>query len=59
MKFVEVISRNDIRSTHYNTHELTQDGFPIIFGETNFVEVPKICEIHEIYSPQKKSTLRY
>ena len=30
--------------------------FPLILGETNFVEVPKICEI---YGPQKKSALRY
>ena len=27
--------------------------FPLIFGETNFVEVPKIHEISEICSPQK------
>jgi len=25
--------------------------FPLIFGETIFVEVPKIHEIHEIYGP--------
>ena len=29
--------------------------FPLIFGETNFVEVPKIHEIREICSPQKKA----
>ena len=30
-------------------------GFPIIFGATNFVEVQKIHEIHEICSPRKKA----
>ena len=28
--------------------------FLLVFGETNFMEVPKIHEIHEICSPQKK-----
>ena len=32
--------------------------FRLIFGEINFVEVPKICEIHEIYRIQK-GTLWY
>ena len=49
--FVEIILRNDIGSVLYNTHEHTQDG---VFGETNFMEVPKICEIHEIYGPRKR-----
>ena len=31
--------------------------FPLIFGETNFVEVPKIHKIHEIYGPRKKNIL--
>ena len=29
--------------------------FLLIFGETNFVEIPKIHKIHEICSPQKKA----
>ena len=33
--------------------------FLLIFGETNFVEVLKIHEIRKIYSPRKKSALRY
>ena len=33
--------------------------FPLIFSETKFVEVPKIHEIREIYSPRKKSALWY
>ena len=44
----KLFSQNDIRSILYNARELTQDG---VFGETNFVEVPKI---HEIYGPQKR-----
>ena len=36
---------------HMNLHTME---FPLIFGETNFVEVPKICEIHKIYGPQRK-----
>ena len=36
---------------HVNLHAME---FPLIFGETNFVGVLKICEIHEIYSPQKE-----
>ena len=34
-----------------NTNE-----YPLIFGETIFVEVPKICEI---YGPQQKNALWY
>lgn len=30
------------------------NGIFYIFGETNFMEVPKIYEIHEIYSCRKK-----
>ena len=33
--------------------------FLLIFGETNFMEVLKIHEICEIYSPRYKNTLRY
>ena len=33
--------------------------FPLIFGEANFIEVPKIHEICEIYGPRRKSALRY
>ena len=44
----KLFSRNDIGSTLYNARELTQDG---VFGETNFVEVPKI---HQIYGPQNR-----
>ena len=33
--------------------------FLLIFGETNFVEVLKIREIHKIYGPRNKRTLRY
>ena len=33
--------------------------FLLIFSETNFVEVLKICKIHGIYGPRNKSTLRY
>ena len=29
--------------------------FPLIFGETNLLEVPKIHEIREICSPRKKA----
>ena len=29
--------------------------FSLIFGETNFLEGPKIHEIHEICSPQKSA----
>ena len=29
--------------------------FPLIFGKTNFVEVPKIHKIHKICSPGKKA----
>ena len=36
---------------HVNLHVME---FPLIFGETNFMEVPKIYEIREIYSPQKE-----
>ena len=32
--------------------------FSLLFGETNFVEVPKIHEIHKICNPQK-GALRY
>ena len=28
--------------------------FPLIFGEKNFVEVPKIHEIHKIFNPRKR-----
>ena len=28
--------------------------FPLIFGETNFVEVPKIHEIHEFLALEKR-----
>ena len=31
----------------------------LIFSETNSLDIPKILEIHEIYSPQRKGTLRY
>ena len=33
--------------------------FPPIFGETNSMEVLKIHEICEIYSPHKKEVLQY
>ena len=39
-------------TTHMNLHTME---FP---GETNFMEVPKICEVHEIYGPQIKSALQ-
>ena len=42
----KLFSQNDIGSTLYNTHELTRDG---VFGETNFMEVPKIHEIRKLY----------
>ena len=48
---MEIISRNDIGSTRYNTHELTRDK---VFGETNFMEVPKIHEICKSYGPRKR-----
>ena len=37
---------------HVNLHMME---FPLIFAETNFVEVPKIHEIREIYGPQKRA----
>ena len=33
--------------------------FPLIFGETNFMEAPKIHEIHEICIRRKIYTLQY
>ena len=50
-EFVEIISLNDIGRTLYNTCELTHMEFLLSFGETNFVEVPKIYEIRKIYGP--------
>ena len=41
---------------HVNLHAMES---LLIFNEMNFVEVPKILEIHKIYDPQKKSALRY
>ena len=38
----------ELFTIHMNLHAME---FPLLFGETNFVEVPKI---HEIYRPQKK-----
>ena len=56
-KFCE-LSKKEVRGNYfcnmtlgapfYNTHELTRDG---VFGETNFMEVPKIYEIRKIYGP--------
>ena len=43
----------ELFTTHVNLHMME---FPLIFGETNFVEVPKI---RKIYGPRKKSALRY
>ena len=37
---------------HVNLHTME---FPLIFGETNFVEVPKIYKICEIYGPRKRA----
>ena len=45
----------ELFTIHVNLHTME---FLLIFGETNFVEVPKIHESHKIYGPQK-STLRY
>ena len=36
---------------HVNLHLME---FSLIFGETYFVEVPKIRKIHEIYGPRKR-----
>ena len=33
--------------------------FLLIFGEINFMQLLKICEIHKIYGPQNKSALQY
>ena len=33
--------------------------FLLIFGETNFVQVPAMKSANFVYSPQKKGTLRY
>ena len=38
----------ELFTIHVNLHAME---FPLIFGETNFVKVPKI---HEIYGPQKR-----
>ena len=51
-KFVEII----FTKQHWE-HPLQYMGtyvHEIVFGETNFVEVPKILKICEIYGPQKK-----
>ena len=47
----KLLSRNDNGSTLYNTRELTQDG---VFDETNFVQVPKIHEIHKFMALEKE-----
>ena len=38
----------ELFTIHVNLHTME---FPLSFGETNFVEVPKIYEIREIYGP--------
>jgi len=49
-----------VLDTYDNTiHIHITNEFLLIFGETIFVEVPKIHKINEIYGPQKKSTLWY
>ena len=45
----------ELFTIHVNLHTME---YLLIFGETNFVEVPKIHKIHKLYGPQK-STLRY
>ena len=45
----------ELFTIHMNLHVME---FPLIFSETNFVEVPKIHEIHEFYDPRKKSALQ-
>ena len=40
----------ELFTIYVNSHKIE---FPLIFGETNFVKVPKICKI---YDPQRMST---
>ena len=35
-------------TNHMNLYAME---FPLTFGETNFVEVPKICKIRKVYGP--------
>ena len=55
--------RWEVRGKHFHESTLVSSlqsaihvtiEFPLIFGETNFVEVPKIHEIHKICSPRQK-----
>ena len=41
----------ELFTIHMNLHVME---FPLIFGERNFMEVPRICEIRKIYGPRKK-----
>ena len=43
----------ELFTVHVNLHAME---FPLIFGETNFVKVPKICKI---CGPGRKSALQY
>ena len=55
--FVETIFTRQHLATLFTIHvNLHTMEFPLIFGETNFVEVSKI---REIYNSRKKSALRY
>ena len=56
----------EVRGNHFHESTLVSSiqsairvtiAFLLIFGETNFVEVPTIHEIHEICSPQNKGAL--
>ena len=60
-EFVEItyfhkITLAELFTVHVNLHAME---FPLIFGKTNFMKVPKICKICKIYGPRRKSTLRY
>ena len=46
----------ELFTIHMNLHMME---CLLIFGEKNFAEVPKICDIREIYDPQKKNALQY
>ena len=43
----------ELLTIYINLHAMK---FPLIFGETNFAEVPKI---HEIYGPRRNNVLHY
>ena len=43
----------------FTIHKLTHNGFSVNFGDTNFVKVQKIHEIHKIYGPRKKCFMVY